>query len=144
MRGHNTFQRVPLPLVRPATSLSGAYPALDHKKGLPTPGLMQNFSYFLKTVSFAIIYQYISSTHLSFSYAAMIWFTRQFRVQITTSYRGIKSRSGVSLNDIIELADPENPLFSARLYLKRNVCIFQSHILQQDKLQIAKLIATYI
>jgi len=66
------------------------------------------------------------------------------RVPITTGYRGIKSRSGISLNDIIELADPENPLFSARLYLKRNVCIFQSHILQPDKLQIAKLIATYI
>jgi len=38
----------------------------------------------------------------------------QFSVQITaTGYHGNKGRSGVSLNDIIRSADPENPQFGA-------------------------------
>ena len=39
----------------------------------------------------------------------------QFSVEITaTGYHGNKGRSGVSLNDTIRSADPENPQFGAK------------------------------
>jgi len=45
----------------------------------------------------------------------------QFSVQIT-DYRGNKDRSGVSLNDTIRSADPENPQFGEnRLHLSSMV-----------------------
>jgi len=41
----------------------------------------------------------------------------QFCVQLTTiGYHINRSRSGVSLNDTIQLADLENPLFGARIW----------------------------